>query len=158
VKVEILFKNVEIFSFKVHLSRTLKIISRVTYKINHTSMQKATQFLSKWWIYITKLGQWLLQMDSFIGSLTLERWPLVIVKSSILIPWESLVPKNPKALIGSQTTIEDLPFPHKIPRTNSYPFVLHRKILYHSSNTKYPCQHSRVKMNYFSIHEHSYII
>jgi len=27
--------------------------------------------------------------------------------------------KNPKALIGSQTIVEDLPFPHKNPQMNS---------------------------------------
>jgi len=33
-----------------------------------------------------------------------------------VIPWELVVPKNPKALIGSQTIVEDLTFPHKIPK------------------------------------------
>jgi len=45
--------------------------------------------------------------------------------------------KNSKALLGSQTTIQD-PFSCKIPKMNSYTFVLHTKILYHSSIKKWP--------------------
>jgi len=62
----------------------------------------------------------------------------VIVKSSILIPWESMLQENPKALIGSQSNVEDLPFLHKIPRMNSCTSILHRKILCHPSNAKHP--------------------
>jgi len=45
------------------------------------------------------------------------------VKSSILIPRESLIQKNPKALIGSQSTEEDLSIPHKILKMNSCTLV-----------------------------------
>lgn len=56
--------------------------------------------------------------------------------------------KNPKALIGSQTTIGDLPFPHKILRMNSCTStILHKKnslsSMRHKTSTT--TRHSRVK-------------
>jgi len=46
--------------------------------------------------------------------------------------------KNPKALIGSQSTVEDLPFSPLILRMNRYIFVLYKEILSHSSTKKWP--------------------
>jgi len=53
---------------------------------------------------------------------------------------------KPNILIGSQSTIEDLPFLLLIPRMNSCTFVLHRLILCHPSDAKHPCRHLRVKI------------
>jgi len=57
----------------------------------------------------------------------LEGQTLVTKKSSILILWESLVQKNPKAHIGNQSTIEDLFVSHKITRMNSCTSILNKK-------------------------------
>jgi len=68
-------------------------------------------------------------------------------KSSILILQESLIPKkNPKALIGSQSTIEDLSFSHIILMMNNCTSILYRKILYPSLNTKCLPRHLRVEV------------
>jgi len=58
--------------------------------------------------------------------------------------------KNPKARIGSQTTIEDLPFPSLIPKVNSCTSILQRKMLSHSLTRKWPWHHLWVK---FSLEE-----
>jgi len=42
------------------------------------------------------------------SKLIFARRTLVTMKSSILILWKSLIQKNPKALIGSQSIVEDL--------------------------------------------------
>ncbi len=45
-------------------------------------------------------------------------------KSSILVACELLALKIAKAFVGSRTTLEDLPFSHKILKMNSCTFVL----------------------------------
>jgi len=65
------------------------------------------------------------------------------MKSSILIPQESLVQKNPKVVIASQSTIEDLSFPQKILKMNSCTFVLQRKILYFPLDVWHLCRRLR---------------
>jgi len=52
--------------------------------------------------------------------------------------------KNPKACIGSQMIVEDLPFPHKITRMNSCTSIPYKKILYHPLDTKCPPWHLKV--------------
>jgi len=57
---------------------------------------------------------------------------------------------KPNILIGSQSTIENLPFPPLIPRMNSCTSVLQGKFLCHSSVTKCPCR--RLRVNWFCAH------
>jgi len=48
---------------------------------------------------------------------------------------ESFAEKTPRAIIGGQSTLQDLPFPHQFPKINTYTFVLHRKTLGHPPDT-----------------------
>jgi len=79
-----------------------------------------------------------------MSNLTLQRLVGDHENHEFLIPCKSLVLKNLKVHIESQSIVEDLPFPPLILRMNNCISILYREILSISSTRKWLLYHLRV--------------